>query len=163
MTSSDSPSPSPDLRAASSSGQSKDSQSFRDASTFPPDPSSLATTLSTSNHTQKQVYTNGVDSFSSSQKPYHLPVTTSNLAVQAKSKTRPLFYPSASTSLSTSSSSGGTTTLTYHLITRHLALLAVIPTAVYEERKGLVEYNVVFFREGIQEICDVEDEVRSGG
>jgi Ras-related GTP-binding protein C/D len=41
--------------------------------------------------------------------------------------------------------------------------LAVIPTAVYEERKGLVEYNVVFFREGVQEICDIEDEVRGGG
>jgi Ras-related GTP-binding protein C/D len=44
-----------------------------------------------------------------------------------------------------------------------LALLAVIPTAVYEERKGLVEYNVVFFREGVQEICDIENEVRSRG
>ena len=53
--------------------------------------------------------------------------------------------------------------MTYHLITKHLALLAVIPTAVYEERKGLVEYNVVFFREGVQEICDVEDEVRGRG
>jgi Ras-related GTP-binding protein C/D len=44
-----------------------------------------------------------------------------------------------------------------------LALLAVIPTTIYEERKGLVEYNVVFFREGVQEICDVENEVRGRG
>ncbi|PPQ92239.1 hypothetical protein CVT25_008921 [Psilocybe cyanescens] len=76
-------------------------------------------------------------------------------------KRKDLFYPSASTTLSSFSfSSHGTTTLTYHLITRHLALLALIPTAVYEERRGLVEYNVVFFREGVQEICDIEEEVR---
>lgn len=60
-------------------------------------------------------------------------------------------------------SSSGSTTLTYHLITRNLALLALIPTAVFEERRGLVEYNVVFFREGVQEICDVEEEVRGAG
>ncbi|KAF8907280.1 Gtr1/RagA G protein conserved region-domain-containing protein [Gymnopilus junonius] len=74
-----------------------------------------------------------------------------------------LFYPSASTTLSSSSTtSGGTTTLTYHLTTPHLALLALIPTHVYEERRGLVEYNVVFFREGVQEIIDVEEEARVG-
>ncbi|KDR78844.1 hypothetical protein GALMADRAFT_244470 [Galerina marginata CBS 339.88] len=79
-------------------------------------------------------------------------------------KSKELFYPSASTTLSaSSSSSGGTTTLTYHLITKHLALLALIPTNVYEERRGLVEYNVVFFREGVQEICDVEEEARVAG
>ena len=52
--------------------------------------------------------------------------------------------------------------MTYHLITTHLALLAVIPTTVYEERIGQVEYYVVFFREGVQEICDVENEVVRG-
>jgi len=57
-------------------------------------------------------------------------------------------------------SSSGNTTLTYHLITKNLALLALVPTAVFEERRGLVEYNVVFFREGVQEICDLEQEVR---
>jgi Ras-related GTP-binding protein C/D len=41
-----------------------------------------------------------------------------------------------------------------------LALLALIPTAVFETRRGLLEYNIVFFREGVQEICDVEREIR---
>ncbi|KAF9818581.1 hypothetical protein IEO21_02686 [Rhodonia placenta] len=65
--------------------------------------------------------------------------------------TKTLFYPSAGM------------TLTYQLITRKLALLAIIPSAVFEARRGLVEYNVVFFREGVQEICEVEDEARGGG
>lgn len=76
-----------------------------------------------------------------------------------KPKPKNLFYPSASTSLSPSSSGSGTT-LTYHLITPQLALLALIPTSVFESRRGLVEYNVVFFREGVQEICEVEEEAR---
>jgi len=172
-TSSGSLSPKLDLRAAASPSTSSDQQFIRTLQTqgqdsqlvhdgSPPD-TPMLTALSNPNHSQKQAYRNGADSLSSSQRPYQLPVSVSNPAVQMKSKTQPLFYPSASTSLSNpSSSSGGTTTLTYHLITRHLALLAVIPTAVYEKRKGLVEYNVVFFREGVQEICDVEDEVRSG-
>lgn len=72
---------------------------------------------------------------------------------------REFFYPSACTALSTPSSpSGGTTTLAYYLITKNLALLALIPTALYEERRGLLEYNVVFFRQGVQEICNLEEE-----
>jgi Ras-related GTP-binding protein C/D len=75
-----------------------------------------------------------------------------------------LFYPSASTTLSAPMSvSTGSTTLTYHLITQNIALLALIPTGVYEDRRGLVEYNVVFLRQGVQEICDVEDEIRGPG
>lgn len=70
-----------------------------------------------------------------------------------------LFYPSAAATLSPSAAGAGTT-LTYHLITSQLALLALIPTAVFEARRGLIEYNVVFFREGVQEICEVEDEAR---
>ncbi|TEB27062.1 Gtr1/RagA G protein Gtr2 [Coprinellus micaceus] len=77
-----------------------------------------------------------------------------------KKHPKELFYPSAATTLHPVTPG---TTLTYHLITRHLALLAVLPTSVYESRRGLLEYNIVFFREGIQEICDVEDEVRDGG
>ncbi|KAJ7592931.1 Gtr1/RagA G protein Gtr2 [Mycena floridula] len=65
-----------------------------------------------------------------------------------------LFYPSAATSLHPG------TTLTYHLITPQLALLALLPTSVFESRRGLIEFNVVFFREGVQEICDVEHEAR---
>ena len=77
-------------------------------------------------------------------------------------RTKNLFYPSASASLSPAASGTGTT-LTYHLITPRLALLAVLPTAIFEARRGLVEYNVVFFREGVQEICEVEEEARKVG
>ncbi|CAK5269643.1 unnamed protein product [Mycena citricolor] len=63
----------------------------------------------------------------------------------------PRFYPSAAVSLSSSSPG---TTLTYHLMTPHLALLSLVPTGVYEGRRGLFEYNVVFVREGVQEICE---------
>ncbi|KIY69114.1 Gtr1/RagA G protein Gtr2 [Cylindrobasidium torrendii FP15055 ss-10] len=70
-----------------------------------------------------------------------------------------LFYPSGAALLH---SSAPGTTLTYHLITEHLALLAVIPTAVFESRRGLIEYNVVHFREGVQEIYEVEQQVRGG-
>ena len=72
---------------------------------------------------------------------------------------KPLFYPCAAASLAPTAAGAGTT-LTYHLITAQLALLAIIPTGVFAARRGLVEYNVVFFREGVQEICDVEAEVR---
>ena len=71
-----------------------------------------------------------------------------------------LFYPSASTSLSPGSTE---TTLTCHLITPQLALLALIPTQTFEGRRGLVEYNVVYFREGVQEIWQVEREARARG
>jgi len=71
--------------------------------------------------------------------------------------TQQLFYPSASATLSPSASE---TTLTFHVITPQLALLALLPTPVYEMRRGLVEYNVVFFREGVQEIWQVENEAR---
>lgn len=88
-------------------------------------------------------------------------VHPSSLSSQPSETPKPknLFYPSASTSLSPSSSGSGTT-LTYHLITPQLALLSLIPTPVFETRRGLVEYNVVFFREGVQEICEVEEEAR---
>ncbi|KIM67613.1 hypothetical protein SCLCIDRAFT_107460 [Scleroderma citrinum Foug A] len=68
---------------------------------------------------------------------------------------KPLIFPSASASL-TPSHPG--TTLTYHLVTPHLALLALLPTTVYEMRRGLVEWNVVWFREGVREIWEVEKE-----
>ena len=71
-----------------------------------------------------------------------------------------LFYPSASASLSPGSTE---TTVTCHLITPQLALLALIPTQTFESRRGLVEYNVVYFREGVQEIWQVEREARTRG
>ncbi|KAF8656250.1 hypothetical protein AX16_002686 [Volvariella volvacea WC 439] len=86
------------------------------------------------------------------------PPTSSTL--HAKHRSKDLFYPSAATSLHQTTPA---TTLTYHLITPHLALLALLPTSVYEGRRGLLEYNVVFFREGVQDICDVEREARGGG
>ena len=74
---------------------------------------------------------------------------------------RPVFWPCAAASLAPTAAGAGTT-LTYHLITAQLALLAIIPTGVFAARRGLVEYNVVFFREGVQEICAVEADARRG-
>jgi Ras-related GTP-binding protein C/D len=34
--------------------------------------------------------------------------------------------------------------------------------SVFDERRGLLEYNVVFFREGVQEIAVVERDARAG-
>ncbi|CAL1716929.1 unnamed protein product [Somion occarium] len=91
------------------------------------------------------------------------PISSSSASsTTPRRKSKISFYPCASTSLSPSASGAGTT-LTYHLINPKLALLALLPTSVYESRRGLVEYNVVFFREGVQEICEVEDEIRKGG
>ncbi|KAH7925853.1 hypothetical protein BV22DRAFT_1033560 [Leucogyrophana mollusca] len=86
--------------------------------------------------------------------PQAPPHTPANLPVDAQNS-KPLFYPSAATSLSPSHPG---TTLSYHLVTPHLALLALLPTTVYEMRRGLVEWNVVWFREGVREIWEVEKE-----
>ena len=75
-----------------------------------------------------------------------------------KPYTKAPFYPSASTSLSPSQP----VTLTYHLVTPHLALVASLPTPVFEMRRGLVEWNVVWFREGVREIWEVEKERSEG-
>ncbi|KJA14372.1 hypothetical protein HYPSUDRAFT_49256 [Hypholoma sublateritium FD-334 SS-4] len=74
----------------------------------------------------------------------------------------PRFYPYATTTMSLPSQAGtrGTTTITYHAITKNLALMALVPTTVFEERRGLVEYNVVALREGVQGICETEEEAR---
>ena len=66
------------------------------------------------------------------------------------------FYPSAAVTLAQGA------TLTYHLITPQLALLAMLNPGVFDERRGLLEYNVVFFREGVQEIAVVEQDARAG-
>ncbi|PFH52945.1 hypothetical protein AMATHDRAFT_138852 [Amanita thiersii Skay4041] len=88
------------------------------------------------------------------------PIQTHGHSVYSESSQKDLFYPSAATSLHPSTPG---TTLTYHLVTPQLALLALLPSTVYENRRGLIEYNVVFFREGIQEICKAENESRGGG
>lgn len=74
----------------------------------------------------------------------------------------PRFYPYATTTMSLPSQAGtrGTTTITYHAITKNLALMALVPTTVFEERRGLVEYNVVALREGVQGICETEEDAR---
>jgi len=76
----------------------------------------------------------------------------------SKPSTKAQFYPSASTSLSPSQP----ITLTYHLVTPHLALVASLPTPVFEMRRGLVEWNVVWFRQGVREIWEVEQERSEG-
>jgi hypothetical protein len=125
-TSSGSLSPKPAASSSSTSSgqqsQGQDHKSLRDASASPTMPLLPATTLPAHNRSQKQVYID-VDTLTSSQRPYNLPPSISNPAVQTKSKTRPFFYPSTSTSLLTPSSPSGGTTLTYHLITKDLALL----------------------------------------
>ena len=75
----------------------------------------------------------------------------------------PRFYPYAATTMSLPSQVGtrGTTTITYHAVTKNLALMALVPTTVFEERRGLVEYNVVALREGVQGICETEEDARS--
>ncbi|OAX37003.1 Gtr1 raga G protein Gtr2 [Rhizopogon vinicolor AM-OR11-026] len=84
---------------------------------------------------------------------------SASAGVPLASPPKPPFFPCAATSLSPSHPG---TTLTYHLVTPHLALLALLPTTVYEMRRGLVEWNVVWFREGVREIWEVEKE-RSAG
>ncbi|EIM91514.1 uncharacterized protein STEHIDRAFT_49232 [Stereum hirsutum FP-91666 SS1] len=73
------------------------------------------------------------------------------------------FYPSSSLSLSSQSNATQGTTITYHQLTPHLALLAVLPTSIWEGRRGLVEYNVVWMREGVREIWEEEWGARGVG
>ena len=87
--------------------------------------------------------------------PRH-PSTRRNLILQDTQTSSTLPLPPRSTRPPYPRASGTSTTLSYHLITKHLALLALLPSTVYEEHRGLVEYNVVFFRQGVQEICAEE-------
>ncbi|KAF8519527.1 Gtr1/RagA G protein conserved region-domain-containing protein [Gautieria morchelliformis] len=50
------------------------------------------------------------------------------------------------------------TTLAYWQITSTLAMVVLLPSETYDSRRGLVEYNLVFFKEGVQEILQVEAE-----
>ncbi|OJT15029.1 GTP-binding protein gtr2 [Trametes pubescens] len=85
--------------------------------------------------------------------------TPASTAPATPAPPKPRFYPSAAASLSPTAAGAGTT-ITYHLVADGLALLALIPAGVFAARRGLVEYNVVFFREGVQEICAVEKDAR---
>lgn len=82
---------------------------------------------------------------------YHSPCSSASVNKDSRS-----FYPSAAVTLAQGA------TLTYHLITPQLALLAMLHPGVFEERRGLLEYNAVFFREGVQEIAVVERDARAG-
>jgi Ras-related GTP-binding protein C/D len=37
-------------------------------------------------------------------------------------------------------------------------MVVLLPSETYDSRRGLVEYNLVFFKEGVQEILEVEAE-----
>ena len=38
----------------------------------------------------------------------------------------------------------------------NLAIVALLPSETYMTRRGLIEYNLVFFKQGVQEILEVE-------
>ncbi|PAV16150.1 gtr1 g gtr2 [Pyrrhoderma noxium] len=62
---------------------------------------------------------------------------------------RTVFHPTATASLSPHY------TLIFQSITPRLALLALVTTDIWKTKRGLVEYNIVYFREGVQEIYDL--------
>ncbi|KAK7463450.1 GTP-binding protein gtr2, variant 2 [Stygiomarasmius scandens] len=137
-------------------------------STATPPPSAASTTpvtpLSMSSNLDSEKQSESTDSRTPSplssppappvSKPLSAPDT--NLG-QARKTPKEKFYSSAATSLHPATPG---TTLTYHMITPELVLLALLPTPVFEGKRGLIDYNVVFFREGVQEICSVEKEAR---
>lgn len=55
-------------------------------------------------------------------------------------KRKAVFHPSSAVSLTPY------TTLVFHAVTARLALVALLPTSVWEGKRGLVEYNIVYFR-----------------
>ncbi|KAL0955982.1 hypothetical protein HGRIS_002160 [Hohenbuehelia grisea] len=55
-----------------------------------------------------------------------------------------------------SSAISNSTALTYHVLTPHLALVALVPIGVHEGRRALLEWNVVWVREGVKEIWEAE-------
>ncbi|KZT40027.1 hypothetical protein SISSUDRAFT_983945 [Sistotremastrum suecicum HHB10207 ss-3] len=48
-------------------------------------------------------------------------------------------------------------TLTYWQVTPNMAVVTLLRTELFQTRRGLIEYNLVFLREGIQEILEVEN------
>ncbi|KAG8702848.1 hypothetical protein FRC08_003207 [Ceratobasidium sp. 394] len=44
------------------------------------------------------------------------------------------------------------TTLAYWQITTSLALVSLVRSDIYESKRGLIEYNVAFFRDAVQKI-----------
>jgi hypothetical protein len=45
---------------------------------------------------------------------------------------------------------------------RHLSLVTLIRTDTFESHKGLIEYNVTFYRRAIHKIIEVEEKSRRG-
>jgi len=54
------------------------------------------------------------------------------------------------------------TTLAFWQVTRDLAVLAILQTSVFQTRRGLMEYNMVFLRDGVREILHLQNDVRRG-
>ena len=145
--------------------QGQDQQPLHDASASLSKPPLPATTLSAHKCSQKQVYRDGMDTLTSSQRPYHLPPSISNPTVQTKSKTRLFFFPlpvlpphSRLLLLPLEGQCWPIALLvrsTWHCWQLYLQVQV---TTVYEEHKGLVEYNVVFFKEDFRKyICGLFD------
>jgi Ras-related GTP-binding protein C/D len=70
------------------------------------------------------------------------------------------FYASASAVATGIGSTGADTTLTFHRVTPDLALVTLLPTALWDSRRALVEYNVVYFREGVRAVWEAEWKAR---
>ncbi|KAI5119432.1 hypothetical protein M0805_009883 [Coniferiporia weirii] len=79
---------------------------------------------------------------------------SADVASEEPLQKKAVFHPSSAVSLTPQN------TLVFHAVTPRLALVALLPTNVWESKRGLVEYNIVYFREGVQEIYDVEQESR---
>jgi Ras-related GTP-binding protein C/D len=86
---------------------------------------------------------------------------------------RPLFASSAHASVSpatahvhapTQAPSGGTgSAIAFHAAGETLALVSILPARVWPAKRALVDYNVVFLREGVREIVKEEWAARGGG
>ncbi|KZV90562.1 hypothetical protein EXIGLDRAFT_837724 [Exidia glandulosa HHB12029] len=50
--------------------------------------------------------------------------------------------------------------IAYWQLNTHLAVVAILPAETYRERVALIDYNLVYFREGVQEGCEL---LASGG
>lgn len=68
------------------------------------------------------------------------PSSTPPYAHGEQMKRKKVFHPSSAVSLTPY------TTLVYHAVTEGLALVALLPTSVWEGKRGLVEFNIVYFR-----------------
>ncbi|KAJ3853229.1 Gtr1/RagA G protein Gtr2 [Lentinula lateritia] len=93
-----------------------------------------------------------------SHHPHDHDASTTSISRKFRIQTpQDLFYPSGATSLQPSSLPHSYSSSTSNPT---LILLVLLPTSVWENRRGLVELNVIAVREGVQEIVDLEREGR---